>query len=211
MKIQAPRLPGHETPDELPDEELEDREDYSGLNLTGHRFESVDGVSFKELRLKEIDWSGAYLRRLDLTDVLFAACNLSNAKWEHTGAMRVAFDSCLLTGLALKAATLKHVTFQACQGRFLQFEGCNLQGARFERCVLTEASFVGSNLTGAVFIDCELHNAVFTGSTLQAADFRRSNVEASRVGQAELRGAVVSPTQAVSLFERLTGAIVQAL
>lgn len=205
----APRLPVHETLDELPYGELEDREDYLGLNLSDHTFPSVDGVTFKQVRLKEIDWKDAFLRRLDLTDVWLGACNMANAKWEHTSGERVVFDSCLLTGLAIKAGSFKHVTFRACQGRFLQFDGCNMQGARFERCVLTEASFVDCDMTGAVFIDCELRDAGFKGSKLQQADFRQSDLEASRVAPGELRGAVVSPMQAVSLFARLTGAKVE--
>lgn len=206
----TPRSPSPDAAQELPYDELEDLESYTDLDLADLVFGACDGVGFKQVRLQRIDWRGAFVRRLDLTDVTLAGCDMSNTRWEAAGADRVAFEACRLTGFALPGSRLKDASFKDCQARIAQFENAGLKGARFTQCALQEANFNGADLTGAVFVGCNLHNATFTGANLNGADFRGSNLEASRVGLSELKGAIISPGQGLALLERFAGVIHQA-
>jgi uncharacterized protein YjbI with pentapeptide repeats len=206
----APRAPSPDAATELPYDELEDLESYTNLALADQTFGSCDGVGFKQVSLQRIDWRAAFVRRLDLTDVTLAGCDLSNTRWEGAGGDRVAFEACRLTGFAMPGSRLKEASFKDCQARIAQFENTGLKGARFVSCSFVEANFNGADLTGAVFVGCDLHHATFTGANLNGADFRGSNLEASRVGLPELKGAVISPGQGLALLERFAGVIHQA-
>lgn len=60
-----------------------------------------------------------------------------------------------------------------------------------------------------VFEECNLHDATFAGATLTGTDFRGANLEASRVRPQDLHGAILTPLQALALFQRATGADVR--
>jgi uncharacterized protein YjbI with pentapeptide repeats len=208
--VAPPRVPSKEAFDELPDQELIDNESYAELHLGEMTLGGADGVGFRQVRLQRVDWRAVGMRSLDLTDVRLGGCDLSNSRWSNVGGLRVAFIDCRLTGFGLLTSRIKDLLFSGCLAPLALFEGSEMRQARFERCNLSEANFNGADLTGVVFDDCELHDATFTGAKLLGADFRSSNIESSRVALTDLRGAMLAPLQALALFERYTGAMVES-
>lgn len=193
----------------MPGEGLEDHESYQQLNLVDERFAHARSVTLKQVRVVRGDFSGLSMLNLDLDDVLFEECNLSNADFSHLSGRRVVFSDCRITGLKLHQARLQAVVFLRCQGQYPQFEGTGFKRGRFEHCTLAEANFDGSDLTTVSFADCELAGATFTRARLAGADFRGSRLEASRIRLEELGGVVITPIQAAALLERQTGAVIR--
>jgi uncharacterized protein YjbI with pentapeptide repeats len=206
---ETPRLPAHETPDGWPYEALERGESYKGLNLVDVAFDHADGVSFAEARIVRSSLAGFQLLRLSLDDVLVQACDLSNVDWTRASARRVRVEGCRLTGAKVNQARLMLTVFRDCQGKYQQFRQTVFKDVRFEQCALVEASFEEADLRGTVFAGCDLTGASFTGAKLEGCDFRGSSLEASRIRVEELRGAIIAPHQAVALFERQTGVVIQ--
>jgi uncharacterized protein YjbI with pentapeptide repeats len=210
LVIAPPCVPTKDAFDELPDEVLIDNESYADLHLGEISLAGVDGVGFRNVHFQRVDWRAVGLRRPDITDVRLGGCDLSNARWTNAGGLRVAFVDCRLTGFGLLTSRIKDLVFRGCLAPLALFEGSELAGARFERCNLKEANFNGADLTNVVFDECELHDATFTGAILAGTNFRSSNIEASRIAVTELRGALLGPLQALTLFERYTGAKVES-
>ena len=61
------------------------------------------------------------LKHLDLIDVTFDKCDLSNQNFDHQYLNRVQFKNCKLTGTSFIETNLKDVLFDHCQGRYSKF------------------------------------------------------------------------------------------
>jgi uncharacterized protein YjbI with pentapeptide repeats len=83
-----------------------------------------------------------------------------------------------------------------------------LEQARFEDTDLTEASFSGCQFKSVEFENCILTAAEFLGTPLKGLDLRMSRIDGIKLSGGELRGAVVSPEQAVEL-SKLLGLVVK--
>lgn len=207
--IPAPHPPAADAGDAWPDGELFERESYDDLDLVEPEFRHARGVSLTRVRVQRATLAYVSLEGLDLDDVAWLACDLSNADLTKASARRTSFQDCRFTGLKLAQARFQDTTFVACQGRYPQFEGTVFKRVRFERCSLVEANFDGADLSGVVFAECDLAGATFARANLAGTDFRGSTVESSRLGLDQLRGAVLSPSQAIALLQRDTGVVIE--
>ncbi|HEY9722691.1 MAG TPA: pentapeptide repeat-containing protein [Oscillatoriaceae cyanobacterium] len=210
MKPSVPRmpvLPDPNGPAELQDG-LEDLETYDDLTLTGGALAAAAGVTLKRAHLTYVGLNDGFFRQLELIDARLTNCNLSNAEWPRASATRLLLEDCRLTGFKPVAARFDHARFVACHARYAIFENVIFRHARFEQCLLADTSFKGADLSGVVFADCDLTNATFKGAKLAGTDFRTSRIEASQIALDELRGALISPLQAIALLGSRTGAVV---
>lgn len=203
-----PEPPAPNGPDELPDG-LEEHETYSDLTLTGGSLAPATGVTLRRVHLTYVGLNDGFFRHLELVDARLTNCNLSNAEWPRASATRLWLEECRLTGFKLLGARFGHARFVACQARYAVFENAAFRQTRFERCGLSDVNFNGADLSGAVFSECDLTNATFKGAKLVGTDFRTSRIEASQITLEELKGALISPMQALALLASRTGAVVE--
>lgn len=202
-----PKVAADPTP--MEDAYLEDHGIYEEVAIADVRLEGAVGVAIVRSRLTSVVWTDALCRRLELADVIFDRLDVSNASWPEADGTRVAFLACRMTGFKLPGASFVQVRFVDCQARYAVFEGAKLAGARFAGGSFADANFDGADLRNAVFVGCDLVNASFNGAKLGGCDFRGAAVEASRLGLADMGGAIITPMQAVTLLALRTGVMVQ--
>jgi uncharacterized protein YjbI with pentapeptide repeats len=165
----------------------------SDRSYTGQEAERViaDRVCFRN-----VDFSGTILPRMELIDVRFEACDLSNASWPGADFTRVELVECRLSGLKLIEADLRHVKVAHCNAAFAAWRVARFKHVRFDECLLSEADFSEADLRGVAFARCNLSAADFSSTQLVGCDLRTSTLDGLRVGAASLRGAIVEPLQA---------------
>lgn len=208
--IKPPDIPDDLSVEGLPDDMVRDRERYdylalSQLDLAGQRAEyaSFEATRFSRVSMRDSNFPG-----LALLDVRLEDCDLANADLYKASLQRVELVASRLVGLKASEAEFHDVLFKECKGEFAFFRSATFKSVRFESCDLAEADFVGADLSGVIFSRCNLTRCDMAGAKLVGADFRGSNIEGLKVGVAELQGAIVGPSQALS-FARLLGLVVK--
>ena len=161
------------------------------------------GARFDDVHVVQTSLAGVTLSDLELNNVRFEECDLSNAVWEQAFARLTVFKGCRMTGFSVIEAILRHVHFQDCSARLARFRFARFDKPRFERCDLREADFQGAELSGAVFAACDLRGAEMAGAKLASVDLRGCQIEGARLQPDQLRGGTVDLTQAVYLIEAL--------
>jgi uncharacterized protein YjbI with pentapeptide repeats len=206
---QAPRPPAN---DEMGDQiaEWEDLELYRDLHWKGGQLGQAAGITLERVHLVRVEIDQVQLRRLELVDVRFEHCNLSNGDWPQASVTRLLFDACRMTGFKLTRSRVEHAVFRGCQGRYTVFDASSFRFTRFENCMLADANFNGADLSKVVFERCDLTNASFKNARLAGTDFRTSPIESSQIALQELQGAILSPAQALALLEFRTGVVIRS-
>lgn len=203
------RLPAHTTPDPWPYGQVEAGEDYRQLNLVDLDWAEVDAVRFQEVRIVRARWAKRHHRRWRFEETSLQACDLGASEWLDLSGEGLRLEACRLTGARWPKAKLKRASLIDCQASYWMAEGLVLQEAEVVGGCYVEANFEGADLRGVRFAGCDLRDASFAGAQLAGADFRGANLEAARVLLGDLSGAVVSEAQALALFLRHTGAVLE--
>jgi uncharacterized protein YjbI with pentapeptide repeats len=174
--------------------------DFSGRKLSGFsaKCSVFDGVSF----------AGCEMPSPRLRDVRFVKCDLSNATLRGFEATRVEFTDCRLTGMVAIECRWRDVLVENCDGLYAQITDGKLHTCEFRNSNFAEADFRNTDLEGTIFTQAVLTRADFSRSMLRGADFRGADIDGIIVGPEEVRGAIVSPTQAMDLA-RLLGLIIK--
>jgi uncharacterized protein YjbI with pentapeptide repeats len=167
---------------------LEDQAEYFSVSLNGSDFsgQAAEG-----------------LERLLMLDVKVEASDCSGAVWDRARLRRLTFTECRMVGIQLVETDLQDIEFVRCTLAGGLFIGAACRSISFRECVLREASFESAELAGARFTDCDLTGADLRGARLQGADFRSSTLSRVRVGQRELDGVIIDPSQAVQVVALL--------
>ena len=208
--IQAPRLGPLSVVEAMPGERLADDTGYTQISLTNGRLagQAASAIRVEQSVFKQVNWSQTSLASPRLADIRFDGCDLAGADWQSARLARVEFLDCRLLGFKLQQPELRDVLWKSCNMEYAVCWTGSMKSARFEKCNLRAASFEGTDLSGAVFRGCDLSGTDFRGATLAGADLRGSTLAGLQVGLAELRGAIIDPSQTASLAG-LLGVIVQ--
>jgi uncharacterized protein YjbI with pentapeptide repeats len=174
----------------------------------------IENFSFKDRSFKSIVFEGCVLRHLDfsrsslrglwLKDVRQIECDFANAEAIGLKAVRAEFINCRLTGLRAIESEWQDLLISEGDASFSQFRLGTFKTSEFNGGNFAEADFHGCDLRGALFKSCEFKNADMIGAKLEGADFRGSRVEGLIALAADLKGAIVDPTQAM-IFAELLG------
>jgi uncharacterized protein YjbI with pentapeptide repeats len=101
--------------------------------------------------------------------------------------MRVTFDDCRLTGLAVSGGLLRDVIVRGCRVDLASFGGCRLQRVSFEDCRLTQTDFLEAELDAVRFTACDLTEADLRGARLRRCELRANRLD-GLLGVEALRG-----------------------
>ena len=154
----------------------------------------VEGGSFAE----------AQIRSVKLRDVRFVRCDFSNAVLAGLEATRVEFIDCRLTGARLAECRMSDILLRRCEGPYAVFQDGAMTASEAIDSHLQEADFRNSNLEWTQWPGSDLTKADCTGCNLQNADFRGAILEGMIVSASDVRGAIVTPSQALE-FSKLLG------
>jgi uncharacterized protein YjbI with pentapeptide repeats len=130
-------------------------------------------------------------------------CDLSNAEVRAFDARRVEFIECRLTGLHAFECRWQDVLVENCLARYAQFNDGLLTLAEFRSSHFDDSDFRGADLSGAIFDQVALTRADLTEARLEGADLRRAELEEIVARAEDVRGAIVTPAQAMGLARLL--------
>ena len=134
-----------------------------------------------------------------MNDVSIRSCNWSNLVCYQPDWVRVKIYDSKLTGLQLTKPNFELIEFNDCQADLMQLRFGKAVKTCFVNCNFSGADFEGSDLTGCRFLNCNLTDAEMSGCKLIKTDFRGSNLQGLHVGVNEIKGAIVSTSQALIL------------
>lgn len=165
---------------------------------------NLEGVIFNKVDLK-----GITLNSLELTDVRFENCDLSNANFIGVIIHRTEFIDCKIMCLNLNDSTLQNMYMYNYNGQFIL-----MNYAQMKNVILLDCVFENSNLQHSKFDKVEFRKYNFklsqmSGTSLSGIDLSNSDFEGVGVRPEDIRGAIVSPMQAVD-FSKLFGLIIKA-
>lgn len=194
----------------LPLEQLALEEKVSNLSLrrTGvthlkHPYLSINNCTFSHLLFSECE-----LKWAQLTDIRFENCDLSNISFAGTCFYRVEFVSCKLLGTNFSETTLNHVRMEGCSGRYINLAMSKMRTVRLSGCDFRNGSFNDGKFIPAAFDSCDLSEADFSHTPLKGIDLRTNRITGIQLNISDLRGAIVTPMQAMELLP-LLGVVIE--
>lgn len=148
--------------------------------------------------LERMDLSGAKLGPLTLANAVLRNVELSNASLQRVVARRVELLTSRAIGLRLSVELAMDLSIQDCR---LDYATLHLEKAKgiavFQGCTFREATISG-DLSNTVFQDCDFTDTEFRVTRATKCDLRTSRFTSAR-GLLSLRGATISPEQAVAI------------
>lgn len=203
-KLIAPTIPAELTEGQA-DFSLSTDSTYESLKV--HEGKTA-GQTAHDIKIRESYFKLTNLSHLTLTnphiiDVRFEECDLANGKWTKGKIEQTEFIKSRVTDLKLIECIIRNVTFKNSQLKLSQFRFCEFKNVIFDHCILEEADFYNSDLRGVEFSDCDLTKAEMSGTKLSGADFRSSKLDGLNVSIESLKGAIIDPTQVMSLAHLL--------
>lgn len=171
------------------DEVMVDGGDYSGLVAEGTIAHST---------VQNTNLSGAKLGPLTLSDVTLRQVELSNASMQRLVVRRTGWKTCRAIGLRLSIDHASDLSIEDCR---LDYATIHLEKVRgsvvFTGCTFKEAT-IGGDLSNTRFVDCDFVDTEFRAKRAAKCDLRSSRLNSAR-GLLSLRGATISPEQAVAI------------
>jgi len=137
------------------------------VNRAGFQGESISGAVLPEIRLTNVDFSGA-----ELSDVDFSSAKLVSVSFNGASLKNVKFENASFSSVSFKKATLHNVTASNALMDDCDFSGSRIQGSGFENTSLRDSSFMNAEITDTRFSRSDL-----TASTFLHADLSRVNFD----------------------------------
>ncbi len=192
-----PLVPGDLEPLEL--DGLLDDDGWAERDVRGSAVGSdAERVGVSRSTLRGVRLAASNLRRLELTDVVVADCDLAGVVLDEAALVRVAFQRCRFTGADLGGSQLTDVRFTDCQ---LDDVGFRMVAAA--RLVVEGSSATGIDLYRARVPGSTWRDTDLTGADLSGADLARARLHGSTIvdveGAASLTGTVIGAQQVVAV------------
>jgi uncharacterized protein YjbI with pentapeptide repeats len=205
LEPREPERPDDEADQSLPDPEFSDEALYQNLKVDDLERESqrAEGVSFERVLFQRASFKDSKLIRASFYDTTLVTPNLSGCIFEGLIGQRILIQEARALGARLSGAVLDDLRVTGGDWRYALFLETRFRSAIFEGVNLREASFQGANLAGVRFAGCDLSRADFRDARLSGTDFRGSRIEGLLVHEKDLRGATISPDQAIDLVHLL--------
>jgi len=191
--------------------DIEDESSIKNVYISDYKIERrvANQVSFEGVVFNKVDFKGVTFNSLELTDVRFENCDLSNGNFNGAIIHRAEFIDCKLMGLNLSDSTLQNVCMKNCNGQFVIMCFIQMKNTVLLECIFENSNFQNSNFNRVEFRKCNLRLSQMSGTSLCGIDLSNSNVEGLGVRPEDIRGAIVSPMQAVD-FSKLLGLVIKS-
>ncbi len=201
LSVEKPRLPLMLENMELSNEDLQNESYISSVSIYNFHIEGelIKRANFHEVIFKGSTFIGCSFKRAELVDVRFENCDLSNVNLENAIIHRVEFVNCKIIGINLSESNLRNVSFHQCNGKYGFFGFSNLKEVKFNECDLSLSDFKESIFSKVGFCYSNISECQMAGTKLKDIDLTSCNIEGIGIRIEDLKGAIVSPIQAVSL------------
>ncbi|MBO0995749.1 pentapeptide repeat-containing protein [Bacillus sp. SD088] len=199
-KIQSPDLP--QILNSLAIDKIEDRSTYELGRLEAFPASiHAEHVRFQEIHLKGVDFDNIQLPSSSWVDVVFENCDLTNLDFRMARFTRVEFIDCKLVGVNCDQANFNDVLFRQCQAPYSLFNLSTFQDVCFDECLLKGANFIDASLEFLDFTNSVIEDVQFTGTSLSNIDLSQCEFSLIHADEHDLRGAIISPEQAIGFIE----------
>lgn len=210
LKLIAPKFSKNIEHKIIDDLALEEEGCYNDFILADKKLESksMHLLNFEGVIFRNVDFIGITWSSLSLTNVRFENCDLSNADFSGAIIHKSEFIGCKLMGLNLRESSLQNVRLEVCKASFIFMRFARLKQVYFERCQMESGDFQNAELGKVIFDHCILRSSQMSGTKLADIDLSNSDIEGLGIRIEDLKGAIVSPGQAVD-FSKLFGLVVK--
>ena len=135
----------------------------------------------------------------DFVDTLLEQCDLSGCDLTELVSQRVKFRGCRMTGADLVHTVLRNTAFDACRMDYVNLSRSKMERVGFTDCSLREAALEECRLSRLTLDECDLGRATIHQTPMKGVDLRTCRMDALRIGLSDVRGMIVSGSQAVAL------------
>jgi uncharacterized protein YjbI with pentapeptide repeats len=170
--------------------------------------QKAEHVSFEQIIFKNVIFNEISFKFLELTDVKFINCELSNIDLRGAIIHRTEMIDCKMIGANLSEGTLRNVIFDNCNCSYGFFRFSDLKQVSFTNCLLNNSDFQNSNFNKVNFSKTDLKHAQMSGTKLKDIDLSNCDIEGIGVRIEDLHGAIISSMQAV-FFSKLLGLVIK--
>ena len=183
-------LPSAGLRDKVLDRLLE-KQPLHGLSLVGADLREIDfqGVSLARLDLRRANLQRANLRGVDATEIQLESADLSEASLEGADFTRGNLARAVLTRARFDGATLVEANLQRATGDAASFRNARLAGVDLRQARLQGSAFDGANLRGASAMKVDLSGSRFVRADLEGSNLRDSKLREANFSRANLEGA----------------------
>ncbi len=184
-------------------------EEDESLEAIHYSNQALEYQNYRQLEIRATIFDHIYFDHFELNngyflDVVLDSCDLSNAHLNNSLLRRVVFKDCKLVGVDFNECSFDQVRFENCLMTMASFAQFATKGLLFESCDLGNASFLEASLKKVSFQTCKLIQAEFLHASLMNVDLSNSEIDGITLTLDDLKGAIVRPSQALSL-SRLLG------
>lgn len=185
--------------DEVELDGLEDHDGWSESAITGYAVAAdAEHVQISRSTISSTRFTGASLRRLELTDVVVANTDFAGAVLEELSLNRVSFTNCRFSGADLGGASLADVRFTDCQ-----LDEAAMRLVRAQRLAVSGGTATKLDLYRAEIAGSRWHDVDLTGADLSGAKLARARLHGSTLvdvrGARALAGAFIDHEQAYAV------------
>jgi uncharacterized protein YjbI with pentapeptide repeats len=175
--------------------------DYNVVHIADREFPGLvaGNARFSESALSGVRFTDGSLRRARFNDVWLHGTQVIGTDLAESGWLDAEVVNTAFAGVALFEAALSRVTFFGCKLVSVNLRGAVLRDVAFVDCVLRDVDFSEAALTTVTFPGSTLADLRFEGATLKKVDLREAAELGIRSGLTSLRGATITPTQALDL------------
>ncbi|RKJ74784.1 pentapeptide repeat-containing protein [Butyricicoccus sp. 1XD8-22] len=166
--------------------------------------ENLYGLTFTRCIFRRCRMSQAQFGTVRFEEVVFEDCDCPGARFSDSSWLGCTLSGCRLVGAKLSGARFRKVRFQDCAAKYANFDRAAFTNVSFDSCGFQDAYFRACRFKDQTISGCSFLLANFCQTSLAGLDFTTSEIGGWTLseGVAELRGAVVTPVQAVELAER---------
>ncbi|NLW70327.1 MAG: pentapeptide repeat-containing protein [Eubacteriaceae bacterium] len=181
--------------------------DIKNCEITGVVSSGVDfsNIGFAGVVFRDCKFMGCDFSKASFVDDAFSGCDLSNSVFEEAYFNRCEFTNCKGAGASFNSTVIRDVSWTNCNFRYsifnkAQFNNISIVYSDFCDAAFTESALGGFSAENAYFLGTN-----FFRSPLKGVDFTKCEIEGIVLSDSnyELRGAVVTSLQAVSLSKFL--------
>ncbi|MCM3748624.1 pentapeptide repeat-containing protein [Paenibacillus pasadenensis] len=196
LKLETPRLPGELSELTLP-AAFGTREMFESGLVEEQRIEELEAsrVVFDGVKFRHVTFSSVKLQEIELTDVVFEKCDLSNVDLSGAVIHRAEFRSCKMLGVDLSDCTLRNILFEDCLLDYANFRASTAKGIVYADSSMNSSDFGMSKLSKTEFHRCKLDRAQL-GTELKGIDLSDCEFNSLAARPEDLRGCIISREQA---------------
>lgn len=189
---------------------LQTKDEFSLCSINDQFIDSQEAskVSFEKVLFRNVTITESSLSGIELTDVIFERCDLSNVNFSDAFVHRTEFRNCKLIGTDFTRGRFQNVLITDCIGDYATFRFANFKQIAFVDSSLIGADYYQSVVSKISFNRCNLDQAMLSGTKLNGIDLSDCEFSGLNVEIEDLYGCIISAQQAAS-FAGLLGLVIK--